>query len=274
MLQRGLGFAAEDSASRGSKRRAGLMLQRGLGFAAEERHHSVVRWRGALRVASTGPRLRSRGERSADARDSMSHAGFNGASASQPRRGSTTTVERLLSSWMSLQRGLGFVAEDGRDRPTRDVPSARASAGPRLRSRGHFRPAVEQPEAVSFNGASASQPRRARPGVADEGCRRGELQRGLGFVAEDGWSREPRDAAASAASTGPRLRSRGEANEVGQRLRRSGLLQRGLGFVAEDGPKVARRASLGRFSIAGAASTGPRLRCRGWSGLGIAAAVE
>ena len=160
----------------------------------------------------------------------------------------------------SLQRSLGFVAEDGRGRSWRRCPSGR-----------------------HFNGASASLPRMVARD-AGNALFQLTLQRNLGFVAEDGSSTSVSRGASGtnfngASASLPRMEAGREEEQ-----RQADQLQRSLGFVAEDGSCVKRWSRAARWHFNGASaslprmetcevlaraladhtSTEPRLRCRGW----------
>jgi len=214
-------------------------------------------------AASMGPRLRSRGKRQGGATSSgyrgrslqwgrgfgaaessgrrgriaCSRSCFNGAAASEPRKGVGWEPPPLFASDL-LQWGRGFGAAESASRmddPRTDAYSA--SMGPRLRSRGKARLRQAASCSVSLHqlqwgrGFGAAE----RPRTNASSCLVPSLQWGRGFGAaerlvEDD-RRRPR---ARRASMGPRLRSRGKR----QKQRADAAEQR---LSASMGPRLRSR---------------------------------
>ncbi len=184
-----------------------------------------------LPLASMGPWLRSHGRRVFFPALVAVGLGFNGAVASQPRKGSggsawTTRARRLqwgrgfaateggggtpdIHKLVLLQWGRGFAATEGQPTVVRFSMADAASMGPWLRSHGRLfllRP-LQQP-AYRFNGAVASQPRKEVGGAVNL-KNVSALQWGRGFAATEGRGRWPDGHRGHYASMGPWLRSHG-----------------------------------------------------------------
>ena len=130
-----------------------------------------------------GPRLLSRGETLLASRTLSRLASFNGAAASQPRRGVSEADNIVVGS--VLQWGRGFSAAERMRFATRKATLWLASMGPRLLSRGE-RNADNRLDSLWL------------------------LQWGRGFSAAERKSIYFVDGEECSASMGPRLLSRGE----------------------------------------------------------------
>ena len=209
---------------------AATKLQRGLGFAAEDKA-GRARQRRLSHQASTGPRLRCRGWGELDARGPADEA------STEPR----------LRSRGQLVRTAGARA---------------ASTEPRPRCRGSGFSRARYARASSrFNGASASQPRTGRQARLKR-CRCAQLQRSLGFAAEDSCASRRRGSLIGALQRGLGFAAEDRSRRAMRARLRHGpaaiRLQRGLGFVAEDRAAAVTCGADSPMSFNGASASQPR----------------
>ena len=205
-------------------------LQRGLGIDAEDRG-GVAEDEGALGDASTGPRHRCRG---------------------------STVREARAREAKKLQRGLGIDAEDRGARSARRGRGVFASTGPRHRCRGSGSDACALP--LSGDSAASTGPRhRCRGSLTLPPCAtRGEggfngasasMPR-IAFLRSR--ARPPRPCFNGASASMPR---------IGGSSWGRGAHCTSFNGASASMPRIGRERSGWR--VGGAASTGPRHRCRG-----------
>jgi len=102
--------------------------------ASQPRKGASARPAPSCRGASMGPWLRSHGRPQRRGGGPLGYRGFNGAVASQPRKG--PAVGRLVAALGLLQWGRGFAATEGHGVDCGAAVGHDASMGPWLRSHG------------------------------------------------------------------------------------------------------------------------------------------